>query len=105
MNRKILLEHAIATLAQQAGVIRPAFHVMCVSKDSAGLFIMQTMWPQGRLICEAIARAVAGFPKDHYTTCVALLPELVDDIIRAVRPGQYAADVAADGTQSAQCQT
>lgn len=92
MNRKILLENAITTLAQRAGVIRPAFHVMCVSQDMAGLFIMQTMWPQGRLICEAIARAVAAFPKDHYTTCVALLPELVDEIIRAVRPGKFASD-------------
>ncbi len=92
MNRKILLEHAITTLAQRAGVVRPAFHVMCVSRDMAGLFIMQTMWPQGRLICEAIARAVPGFPKDHYTTCVALLPELVDEILRAVRPARFAAD-------------
>ena len=101
MNRKILLEHAITTLAQRAGISRPAFHVMCVSQDLAGLFIMQTMWPQGRLICEAIARAVDIFPKDHYTTCVALLPELVDEIIRAVRPGRVASE--ADRTLSAGC--
>ena len=55
---------------------------------------MQTMWPDGRLICEGIARAVAAFPRDHDTTCVALLPELVDEIICVARPVESAGDAA-----------
>ena len=85
MNRQELLQEAIATIAQRAGIERPVFHLTSVSQDSAGVVIMQTMWPEGRLMCEKIACAVAGFPKDPYTTCVALLPDLVDEIIRVAR--------------------
>jgi hypothetical protein len=85
MNRQELLKDAIATIAQRAGIERPVFHLTSVSQDSAGVVIMQTMWPEGRLMCEKIARAVAGFPKDPYTTCVALLPDLVDEIIRVAQ--------------------
>jgi hypothetical protein len=81
MNRHEHLNDAIRTIAQRAGVNQPVFHLTSVSQDAAGLVIMQTQWPEGRLICEKIAQAVSGFPKDHYTTCVALLPELVDEII------------------------
>jgi len=94
MDRRALLEDAIRILAQRAGIARPAFHVISVSQDAAGIFIMQTMWPDGRLICEAIARAVEAFPKDHYTTCVALLPDLVDEIIRASRQDESTGDAA-----------
>ena len=86
MDRRALLESAITALAQRAGIAEPVFHVSCVSEDSAGIFIMQIMWPEGRLICQAIGRGVATFPADHYTTCVALLPEVVDEIIFAGRP-------------------
>ena len=82
MNRQELLKDAIATIAQRAGIERPVFHLTSVSQDSNGVVIMQTMWPDGRLICEKIACVVAGFPKDPYTTCVALLPDLVDELIR-----------------------
>ena len=85
MDRQSALEDAINILAQRAGIERPIFHVMCVSQDAAGMCIMQTMWPQGLAVCEAIAQAVEGFPKDHYTTCVVLLPQLVDQIIRAAK--------------------
>jgi hypothetical protein len=85
MNRQELLQEAIRTIAQRAGIDRPVFHLTSVSQDSAGVFIMQTMWPEGRLICEKIACAVAGFPKDPYTTCVALLPDLVDELIRVAQ--------------------
>ena len=85
MNRQELLKDAIRTIAQRAGIDRPVFHLTSVSQDSAGVFIMQTMWPEGRLICEKIACAVAGFPKDPYTTCVALLPDLVDELIRVAQ--------------------
>jgi hypothetical protein len=92
MDRQALLEKAIQTLAQRAGIERPVFHVLCVSQDSAGIFIMQTTWPDGRAICEGISRAVDAFPKDHYTTCVALLPDLVDEIIRAAGTAETAGD-------------
>lgn len=85
-----MLEDAIRILARRAGVARPEFHVMCVSQDSAGIFIMQTTWPEGRLICEGLAGAVAAFPRDHYTTCVALLPGLVDEIIGAAQTREFA---------------
>ena len=100
MDRQKLLEDAIRTLARRAGVARPEFHVICVSQDSAGIFIMQTTWPEGRLLCEGIAGAVASFPRDHYTTCVALLPGLVDEIIGAVqmREPAGAESTAAAGT-------
>ncbi|HKB83700.1 MAG TPA: hypothetical protein VKD04_10915 [Burkholderiales bacterium] len=85
MNRQELLKHAIRTIAQRAGIERPIFHLTSVSQDSAGVFIMQTTWPEGRAICEKIASAVTGFPRDPYTTCVALLPDLVDEIIRVAQ--------------------
>ena len=87
MNRQELLKDAIATIAQRAGVERPVFHLTSVSQDSAGIVIMQTTWPEGRLICDKIAHAVTGFPTDPYTSCVALLPDLVDEIICVARRG------------------
>ena len=87
MDKHELLKDAIRTIAQRAGIDRPVFHLTSVSQDSAGVFIMQTMWPEGRLICEKIADAVSGFPKDSYTSCVALLPDLVDEIIQAAPDG------------------
>jgi hypothetical protein len=91
MDKQEFLKDAIRTIAQRAGIERPVFHLTSVSQDSAGLFIMQTTWPEGRLICEKIARAVTGFPKDPYTTCVALLPDLVDEIILVAQQGSHAA--------------
>ncbi len=87
MDKQEFLKDAIRTIAQRAGIERPVFHLTSVSQDSAGLFIMQTTWPEGRLICEKIAHAVTGFPKDPYTTCVALLPDLVDEIILVAQKG------------------
>jgi hypothetical protein len=96
MDRQELLNGAIRTIAQRAGVDRPVFHLTSVSQDAAGVFIMQTEWPGGRLICEKIAQAVNGFPKDPYTTCVALLPDLVDEIICvAQRDGDGSGDADA----------
>lgn len=87
MTKHVFLQDAIRTIAQRAGIERPSFHITSVSQDSAGLFILQTGWPEGSLICEKIACAVAGFPKRPCTDCVALLPELVDEIIRAAQRG------------------
>ena len=90
MDRQTKLVKAIGTLAQRAGIAQPVFHVTCVSQDPDGIFIMQTMWPQGKQLCEALATAVEGFPADHYTTCVALLPGMVDEIIAAAGTGSRA---------------
>lgn len=87
MNKHELLKDAIRTIAQRAGIERPVFHLTSVSQDAAGVFIMQMTWPEGRLMCEKIADAVAGFPKETYTTCVALLPDLIDEIIWVARKG------------------
>ena len=87
MNRQELLNDAIRTIAQRAGIEQPVFHLTSVSQDSAGVFIMQTAWPEGRLMCEKIAHVVTGFPNDPYTSCVALLPDLVDEIIWAAQKG------------------
>ena len=87
MERQTKLVEAIRTLAQRAGLAQPAFHVTCVSQDPDGIFIMQTTWPEGQRLCEALASAVEGFPADHYTTCVALLPDVVDEIIAAAGAG------------------
>jgi len=83
MQKQQQLVKAIRTLAQRAGIARPAFHVTCVSQDPDGIFIMQTTWPEGKRLCEALAAAVEAFPTDHYTTCVALLPHVVEEIIAA----------------------
>jgi hypothetical protein len=85
MNKHQLLQDAIRMIAQRAGIATPAFHLTSVSQDSAGVFIMQTMWPDGGVICEQLARAVTGFPRDPHTSCVALLPDMVDQIISAAR--------------------
>lgn len=89
MNKQDLLNDAIRTIVQRAGIERPVFHLTSVSQDSAGVFIMQTTWPEGRIICDKIAHAVTGFPTDPYTTCVALLPDLVDEIIWVARRGAH----------------
>jgi len=101
MNKQESLNDAIRTIAQRAGIEQPEFHLTSVSQDLAGVFIMQTTWPDGRLICEKIASAVAGFPKYPYASCVALLPDLVDEIIRAARsPQSFSTDNAAALTGS-----
>ena len=96
MDKQELLKGAIKTIAQRAGLDRPVFHLTSVSQDAAGVFIMQTEWPGGQVICEKIAQSVNGFPRDPYTTCIALLPDLVDKIIRvAQRDGNAAGDADA----------
>ena len=94
MNKHELLQQAILAIAQRGGIERPEFHLTSVSQDAAGVFIMQTTWPDGRLICEKMAREVAGFPKDPFTTCVALLPDLVDEIIGVARKSDEEAGYA-----------
>jgi hypothetical protein len=83
MNKQDLLQQALHIIAARAGIEHPVFHLTSVSQDAAGVFIMQTAWPEGKGMCDAIARAVNGFPHDPCTSCIPLLPEVVDEIIRA----------------------
>jgi hypothetical protein len=88
MNKHEVLRESIDTLVRRAGITQPVFHLTSVSRDDAGVFIMQTTWPEGRLICDSLAKAVAGFPPDPFTTCVALLPDLVEEIIGEAKKSQ-----------------
>jgi len=36
-------------------------------------------------LCEEVKRAVTGFPSDVESGCIALLPEVVDEIILAAK--------------------
>ena len=83
MNKQELLQQALHVITGRAGIEDPVFHLTSVSQDAAGVFIMQTAWPEGKRMCNVIARAVNGFPRDPFTSCIPLLPELVDEIIRA----------------------
>lgn len=83
MNKQDSLQQALHIIAARAGIEQPVFHLTSVSRDAAGVFIMQTAWPEGKGMCNVIARAVNGFPRDPFTSCIPLLPELVDEIIRA----------------------
>lgn len=83
MNKQELLQQALHLITTRAGIEQPVFHLTSVSRDAAGVFIMQTAWPEGKGMCNVIARVVNGFPHDPFTSCIPLLPELVDEIIRA----------------------
>jgi predicted ATP-grasp superfamily ATP-dependent carboligase len=85
MTTRELLEEAIRAIIRRAGITNTnAFRLICVSGGNEGLFIMDTLWPEGRRIYQAIGRAVERFPDDTYTSCVALLPDMVEAIINAV---------------------
>ena len=81
MSKHDILYESILAIARRAGIDKPVFHLTSVSRDDAGVFIMQTSWPEGKLVCDSLADAVSGFPTDPFTTCVALLPDLVEEII------------------------
>jgi predicted ATP-grasp superfamily ATP-dependent carboligase len=85
MTTMELLEEAIHAIIRRAGISNAnAFHLICVSGGNEGVFIMDTLWPEGRRIYQAIGRAVERFPNETYTSCVALLPDMVEAIINAV---------------------
>ena len=86
MTKKRLLEEAIIKIAQQAGLeMSGTFHLTSVSRDSGGVFIMEVMWPERKRLCEAVKRVVTGFPSDPESSCIALLPEVADEIILAAQ--------------------
>ncbi|MGH8693327.1 MAG: hypothetical protein ACREVM_03750 [Burkholderiales bacterium] len=84
MAKKELLEDAIKGIVRRAGLRKEgAFHLTLVSSGTDGIYIMDTIWPEGPEIYRAINRVVGRFPAEAYTSCIALLPDLVDEIIAA----------------------
>jgi hypothetical protein len=79
------LQEAIRAIIYRAGIANVnAFHLICVSAGNDGIYIMDTHWPEGRRIYQAIGRVVERFPNDICTSCTALLPDMVEAIINAV---------------------
>ncbi len=87
MTRKELLENALRMITQRAG-IRDAgqFRVTQVSGDADGLFLMEVTLPDGLQLYGAVGRDVPGFPADACSSCVPLLPHIVDEIIFTAQP-------------------
>jgi|SRR5258708_7533058 hypothetical protein len=86
MTKKRLLEEAIIKITKQAGLeTTGTFHLTSVSHDSSGLFIMEVMRPARKRLCEEVKRVVTGFPSDTESGCIALLPEVADEIILAAQ--------------------
>jgi hypothetical protein len=81
-----LLEESIIRIAKQAGLeMSGRFHLTSVSQDARGLFIMDVMGPERKRLCEEVQRVVTGFPSDTESSFIALLPEVVDEIIFAAQ--------------------
>ena len=88
MTRKQLLENAIERIARWRGIEDTSvFAIVPVSRDCAGVVIMSTAWPEGGRLYRELRSAVRGFPEAADATCVALLPEVVDEIIATARVG------------------
>jgi len=86
MTKKELLKESIVKITKRAGLETSGmFHLTSVSRDSGGLFIMEVMSPDRKRLCEEVKRAVTGFPPDSESSCIALLPEVVDEIILAAQ--------------------
>lgn len=86
MTKAELLEESIIRITKQAGLqVSGRFHLTSVSRDSGGLFIMDIMEPERKRLCEEVRRVVTGFPSDTESGCIALLPEVVDEIILAAQ--------------------
>jgi hypothetical protein len=84
MTKSEQLEEAIRNIAERAGLgNQGVFHLTPLSRDSAGLCIMEIMRPEGAKLCDEIRQLVADFPCVTDVSCVPLLPEVGDKIIRA----------------------
>lgn len=87
MTRKELLENAIRMITQKAGILEPhQFHVTQISQDPRGFYLMQVSLPDGKRVCEEVRRTISSFPAVTDSSCVPLLPEVVDEIISVARP-------------------
>lgn len=88
MTKKELLEESIIKITKQAGLeTTGTFHLTSVSRDSSGLFIMEVMLTARKRLCEEVKRVVTGFPSNTESGCIALLPEVADQIILAAQTG------------------
>lgn len=87
MTRKQLLENAIRMITQRAGMLEPnQFHVTQISQDPGGVYLMQVSLPDGKRVCEEVRRIITSFPAYTNSSCVPLLPKVVDEIIMVARP-------------------
>jgi len=88
VTKKRLLEEAIITITQQAGLeTKGRFHLTSVSRDSSGLFIMEVTLPARKRLLEEVKRVVTSFPSDTESGFIVLLPEVADEIILAAQTG------------------
>ncbi len=86
MTRKKLLEESIVRITKRAGLETAGrFHLTPVSQDTGGLFILEVMWSDRKRLCEEVKRAVTDFPSDTASGCIALLPDVVEQIILAAQ--------------------
>ena len=74
-------------ITQRAGMLEhDQFHVTQISQDPGGVYLMQVSLPDGKRVCEEVRRTIASFPAVADSSCVPLLPEVVDEIIMFARP-------------------
>jgi hypothetical protein len=86
MTKRELLEKSIINIAKQAGLeMSGTFHLTSVSRDPGGLFIMEVMRLERKRLCDAVKRVVTNFPPDTGSSCIVLLPKVVDEIILAAQ--------------------
>lgn len=86
MTETELLEESIVKITRQAGLETTGrFHLTSVSRNPGGLFILEVMSSDRKRLCEEVKRAVTGFPSDSESGCIALLPQVVDEIILAAK--------------------
>jgi hypothetical protein len=102
VTRKQLLEDAIERIARWRGIEDTSvFTIIPVSRDCAGVVIMSTQWPEGGRLYRELKAVVRGFPEVVDATCVALLPEVVEELIATSR----AASADGQATQDPRTET
>ncbi len=89
MTKQELLEESIVKIASRAGLATSGtFHLTSVSRDFGGVYILEVMSYEKARFCDEVRRAVTNFPSDTTSSCIALLPEVVDGIIRVAQSTQ-----------------
>jgi hypothetical protein len=102
MTRKQSLEEAIETIARLGGIgASSLFAVTPVSVDCAGMVIMGIRWPEGQRLYAELKRLVHGLPEVADASCVALLPQVVDEIIATAQAASANQCRNGDGTRQA----
>ncbi|MGH8247882.1 MAG: hypothetical protein ACREUU_15790 [Gammaproteobacteria bacterium] len=101
MTRKQLLENAIGRIARLRGIGDTSlFSIVPVSRNPAGVVIMGIRWPEGVRLYKELKRVVPGFPEVADASCIALLPDVVDEIIATAQT--LSADYRHDGDSVSQ---